>query len=120
VDRALRSAACVLAVGMLSVAAGLSPAQAWSGNLLKNPGFENADADWWGYAWYGEPEPYPDAHAAAENPHSGSYALKVGASAGGRAQSPCCPKNSSAPQSGLTAPRILATPDGSKCSRTPG
>jgi len=85
--RALRGAARLVAIGTVLVAAGLGPVQAWSGNLLTNPGMEQGNSQWWGYAWWDQAEPYPDANAIAEDPHSGSYSLRVGPSAGGRAQS---------------------------------
>ncbi len=62
------------------------PADAYSANLLANPGFEDGNAHWGAYASWGDPDPYPEARAVQESSHSGLWSLKVGTVTGGRAQ----------------------------------
>ena len=48
--------AVILAAAFLSLASAF-PCQAWSENLLLNPGFEAGDSCWGGYAYWETPDP---------------------------------------------------------------
>jgi hypothetical protein len=56
----------------------------WTGNLLRNPGFEEGVTYWGYYA-------YPSVTAVEESPHSGAWSLRAGPDAGGRSQAVALP-----------------------------
>jgi len=72
------------AVGLAALPAG--PCYGWSDNLIANAGFEEGNERWCGYSSWGAPEPYPSGQAVPENPHTGSWSLRIGPETGGRAQ----------------------------------
>ncbi|UCC68540.1 MAG: S-layer homology domain-containing protein [Armatimonadota bacterium] len=86
-----RLAASLAAAAALFLLPG-GAAHAWSDNYLLNPGFEDGNDHWGAYAYWGNSNPYPGALAVQEYPHSGVYALRIDAAAGGRAQTVAKPR----------------------------